>query len=146
MWKRFAVAHGSHPTSYPEGLSTVVDPVTTITVAKAPSGERRQVTALFADMAGFTAISERLGDEGTFALVQPIYELMDSAVREQGGSVKDFTGDGMMALFGATDALEDAPLRACRAGWVIHERLAASASAKCAQSGKRTCRGWPPHE
>jgi adenylate cyclase len=45
------------------------------------------VTALFADMAGFTAISERLGDEGTFALVQPIYELMDNAVREQGGSV-----------------------------------------------------------
>ena len=35
----------------------------------APSGERRQVTALFADMVGFTAISERLGEEGTFALI-----------------------------------------------------------------------------
>jgi class 3 adenylate cyclase len=111
--------------------------VTTIPVAKAPSGERRQVTALFADMAGFTEISERLGDEGTFALVQPIYELMDNAVREQGGSVKDFTGDGIMALFGAADALEDAPLRACRAGWVIHERLAALASAIEAKYGVR---------
>jgi class 3 adenylate cyclase len=36
-----------------------------------PSGERRQVTVLFADMVGFTAISERLGEEGTYALIQP---------------------------------------------------------------------------
>jgi class 3 adenylate cyclase len=102
-----------------------------------PSGERRQVTALFADMVGFTAISERLGEEGTFALIQPIYELMDYAVREQGGSVKDFTGDGMMALFGAPDALEEAPLRACRAGLAIHERLAAAAPAIEAKHGVR---------
>jgi len=88
-------------------------------------------------MAGFTAISERLGEEGTFALIQPIYELMDSAVKEQGGSVKDFIGDGIMALFGAPDALEDAPLRACRAGLLIHERLAAAASAIEAKHGVR---------
>jgi class 3 adenylate cyclase len=91
-----------------------------------PSGERRQVTVLFADMVGFTAISERLGEEGTYALIQPIYQLMAGAVKEQGGSVKDFTGDGIMALFGAPEALEDAPLRACRAGLLIHERLAAA--------------------
>ena len=75
------------------------------------------MTALFADMVGFTAISERLGEEDTFAFIRPIYELMARAVREQGGSVKDFTGDGVMALFGVPDALEDAPLRACRAGF-----------------------------
>jgi len=39
---------------------------------------------LFADMVGFTAISERLGEEGTYALIQPVYELMAGAVREQG--------------------------------------------------------------
>ena len=50
--------------------------------AVAPSGERRQVTALFADMVGFTAISERLGEEGTFALIQPIYDLMLSLATE----------------------------------------------------------------
>ena len=115
----------------------MVDAVTTPTAPKAPSGERRQVTALFADMVGFTAISERLGEEGTFGLVQPIYELLEAAVREQGGSVKDFTGDGMMALFGAPDAQEDAPLRACRAGWAIHERLAAAASAIETKHGVR---------
>ena len=115
----------------------MVDPVTNPTVPNAPSGERRQVTALFADMVGFTAISERLGEEGTFALVQPIYELLEAAAREQGGSVKDFTGDGMMALFGAPDAQEDAPLPACRAGWAIHERLAAAASAIETRHGVR---------
>ena len=105
------------------------DPVTTPTDPSAPSGERRQVTALFADMVGITAISERVGEEGTFALIQPIYELMAGAVREQGGSVTDFFGDGIMALFGASDAPEDAALRACRAGLLIHERLAAAAPA-----------------
>ena len=58
------------------------DAASTPTAPAAPSGERRQVTALFADMVGFTAISERLGEEGTFALIQPIYELM--AARGEG--------------------------------------------------------------
>ena len=58
-------------------------------------------------------------------------------MREQGGSVKDFTGDGIMALFGAPEALEDAPLRACRAGLLIHERLAAAAPAIEARHGVR---------
>jgi class 3 adenylate cyclase len=119
------------------GAFRVSDAATTPTDPAAPSGERRQVTALFADMVGFTAISERLGEEGTFALIQPIYELMARAVREQGGSVKDFTGDGIMALFGVPNALEDAPLRACRAGLAIHERLAAAAPAIDAKHGVR---------
>ena len=42
-------------------------------------------------------------------------KLMDEAVREQGGVIRGFTGDGIMAVFGAPTALEDAPLRACRA-------------------------------
>jgi hypothetical protein len=96
-----------------------------------PSGERRQVTTLFADMIGFTTISEQLGEEGTFALIQPIYDLMARAVLEQGGSVKDFTGDGIMALSGVPDALEDAPLRACRAALAIHERLALGSRDQC---------------
>ena len=108
------------------GAFSVGDAATTPTDLTAPSAERRQVTALFLDMVGFTAISEPLGEEGTFALIQPIYELMARAVREQGGSVKDFTGDSIMALFGVPNALEDAPLRACRAGLTIHERLAAA--------------------
>ena len=55
--------------------------------------------------------------------------MMAKAVQEQGGSVKDFTGDGIMALFGVPIALEDGPLRACRAALAIHERLAERAAA-----------------
>jgi class 3 adenylate cyclase/tetratricopeptide (TPR) repeat protein len=95
------------------------------------------VTVLFADMVGFTAISERLGEEGTYALIQPVYELMAGAVREQGGSVKDFTGDGIMALFGVPAALEDGALRACRAALLINERLAGATPAIEAQHGVR---------
>jgi class 3 adenylate cyclase len=105
--------------------------------AASSSGERRQVTVLFADMVGFTAISEKLGEEGTYALVQPIYELMAGAVKEQRGSVKDFTGDGIMALFGVPVALEDGPLRACRAALLIQERLAAATPAIEAKHGVR---------
>ena len=54
------------------GASEMSDAVSTPTAPAAPSGELRQVTALFADMVGFTAISEQVGEEGTFALIQPI--------------------------------------------------------------------------
>jgi class 3 adenylate cyclase len=63
---------------------------------------------------------------------------MTRAVREHGGSVQDFTGDGIIALFGVPDAVEDAPLRACRAGLAIHERLAATAPAIEARHGVRS--------
>jgi class 3 adenylate cyclase len=119
-----------------EGIR-VADAASNPTDLPAPSAERRQVTALFADMVGFTAISERLGEEGTFALIQPIYELMARAEKDQGGSVKDFTGDGIMALFGVPDALEDGPLRACRAGLAIQERLIAAAPQIEAKHGLR---------
>ena len=87
-------------------------------------GERRQITVLFADMAGYTAVSERLGEEGAYELIQPIYAIMADAVRELAGTVQDFTGDGIMALFGVPAALEDAPLRGCRASLLIQQRLA----------------------
>jgi len=85
--------------------------------------ERRQVTVLFADMVGFTAFSERAGEEAAFTLMQSLAKLMEDAVREQGGVVQSFTGDGIMAVFGAPVAHEDAPLRACRAAMAILERL-----------------------
>jgi class 3 adenylate cyclase len=76
----------------------------------APHGERRQITVLLADMAGYTAVSERLGEEDAYELVQPIYTIMADTVRELAGTVQDFTGDGIMALFGVPTALEDAAL------------------------------------
>jgi adenylate cyclase len=61
--------------------------------------ERRQVTVLFADMVGFTAYSERSGEEAAYTLMRSLSKLMDDAVLEQGGVVQSFTGDGIMAVF-----------------------------------------------
>ena len=88
--------------------------------------ERRQVTVLFTDMVGFTSFSERAGEEAAFTLMRSLSKLMDDAVREQGGVVHGFTGDGIMAVFGAPVAFEDAPLRACRASVSILQRLKAA--------------------
>ena len=84
--------------------------------------ERRQVTVLFTDMVGFTTFSERSGEEAAFTLMRSLSKLMDDAVREQGGVVQSFTGDGIMAVFGAPVAFEDAPLRACRAALSIMQK------------------------
>ena len=90
--------------------------------------ERRQVTVLFADMVGFTSFSERSGEEAEYTLMRSLSKLMDEAVREQGGIIRGFTGDGIMAVFGAPVAFEDAPLRACRAALNILQRLKAAGS------------------
>ena len=100
-------------------------------------GERRQVTVLFADLVGFTAFSERSGEEAAFALMRRVAGMMTNVVEEQGGSVRNFTGDGVMALFGVPVALEDAPLRACRAALTIHDRLASASSEIAATHGIR---------
>jgi class 3 adenylate cyclase len=99
--------------------------------------ERRQVTVLFTDMVGFTTFSEKRGEEAAFTLMQSLAGLMEEAVREQGGVVQGFTGDGIMAVFGAPAALEDAPLRACRAALAILERLKAAGGDLEAKHGVR---------
>jgi len=99
--------------------------------------ERRQVTVLFTDMVGFTSFSEQSGEERAFNLMQSLAQLMGDAVHDQGGVVQGFTGDGIMAVFGAPVAFEDAPLRACKAALAIHQRLDAAASEIEAQHGVR---------
>ena len=58
--------------------------------------------------------------------MRSLSKLMAEAVHEQGGVVQGFTGDGIMAVFGAPLAFEDAPLRACRAALSIMQRLEAT--------------------
>ena len=99
--------------------------------------ERRQVTVLFTDMVGFTSFSERSGEEAAFTLMRSLSKLMDDAVHEHGGVVQSFTGDGIMAVFGAPVAFEDAPLRACRAALGILDRLKAAAPELDAKHGVR---------
>jgi class 3 adenylate cyclase len=86
-------------------------------------GDRRQVTILFADLVGYTPLAENHGEETLYRIIRPITERMIACVDRFGGTVQDLTGDGIMAVFGAPQALEDAPLRACRAALAIREAI-----------------------
>src|SRR5688500_1163933 len=78
--------------------------------------ERRDVTALFADLVGSTALGERLDPEELKLVVGDAVARMVSAVDAFGGTVKDLAGDGVLALFGAPIAHEDDAERAVRTG------------------------------
>ena len=88
-----------------------------------PAGERRQVTILFADLCGFTAISRTLDPEEVRELLGRYTALVDGIVVGYGGTVDKHIGDAVMALFGAPRAHYDDPMRAARAALDIHEAL-----------------------
>jgi class 3 adenylate cyclase len=87
-------------------------------------GERKQVTVIFCDMEGFTTLSERLGPEEAYSIMDQVYEILIHKVHEYEGTVNEMTGDGIMALFGAPIALEDAPQRTIRSAMAIHREMA----------------------
>ena len=86
-------------------------------------GERKQVTVMFADMEGFTQLTEKLGPEQAYTIMDQVYEILIHKVHDYEGTVNEFTGDGIMALFGAPIALEDAPQRAIRSAYAIHREM-----------------------
>ncbi len=75
-------------------------------------GERKTITALFADMAGSTALIQDLDPEEARSLIDPVVALMMEAVHHYEGYVAKSLGDGILALFGAPIAHEDHALRA----------------------------------
>jgi len=83
-------------------------------------GERKQVTVMFCDMEGFTPLVEKLGPEEAYSIMDQVYEILIHKVHDYEGTVNEMTGDGIMALFGAPIALEDAPQRAIRSAMAVH--------------------------
>jgi class 3 adenylate cyclase len=88
------------------------------------AGERKLVTVLFCDLVGSTAIAERMDPEEYRDLLDQYLELAFHQIYRFEGIVNQLAGDGMMALFGAPVAHEDAPYRALRAAWEIQQALA----------------------
>jgi len=86
-------------------------------------GERKQVTVMFCDMEGFTSLVESLGPEEAYSIMDQVYEILIHKVHDYEGTVNEMTGDGIMALFGAPIALEDAPQRAIRSALAIHREM-----------------------
>jgi class 3 adenylate cyclase/tetratricopeptide (TPR) repeat protein len=87
------------------------------------SGRRKLATLVFCDVAGSTAIGERLDPESVRELMGLYFREMRSALERHGGSVEKFIGDAVVAVFGVPEANEDDALRACRAALEMQTRL-----------------------
>ncbi|MDH5750973.1 MAG: AAA family ATPase [Deltaproteobacteria bacterium] len=86
-------------------------------------GERREATVAFSDLAGFTAMSERLDPEEVEAIMSRIKEAAVPIVEKHGGMVNQFVGDEVLSLFGIPTANEDDPVRAVRAALELHKMV-----------------------
>src|SRR3954453_23588135 len=86
-------------------------------------GERKQVTVVFCDLVGSTALAERLGPETMHLLLNRFFELALSEVHRYEGTINQFLGDGFMALFGAPIAHEDHARRAALAALGLQRLL-----------------------
>ena len=110
-----AIADGAGKTAAPEAVPE----------GSEPAGERRQVTVLFADLAGFTQLSGSLDAEDVHGLLNRYFAVVDGVIERHGGHVDKHIGDGLMAVFGAPVAHADDPERAVRAAVDIHAAVAA---------------------
>jgi class 3 adenylate cyclase len=85
------------------------------------AGERKTITALFADIQNSMALIEDLDPEEARAIIDPMLQLMMEAVHHYDGYVSQSMGDGIFALFGAPIACEDHPQRAIFAALRMQE-------------------------
>jgi class 3 adenylate cyclase len=88
-----------------------------------PIGERRQVTVLFADLAGYTAWGQQLDAEEVHALLEQFFDRADRIIQEHGGRIDKHIGDCVMGVFGAPIAHSDDPERAARAALAINAAI-----------------------
>ena len=84
-----------------------------------------EATILVSDLRGFTGISEKLAPEAVLSLLNEVQGALADIVREQGGTVDKFLGDGMLAVFGAPEPLERHAAHAVRASVAMRRRVAA---------------------
>jgi class 3 adenylate cyclase len=88
-------------------------------------GERRQLTVMFCDLVGSTALSEQLDPEDLRDVIQEYHDSSAREIAAQGGFIGKYLGDGLLVYFGYPQAQEDAPVRAIRAGLAILKAMAA---------------------
>ena len=86
-------------------------------------GERKLVTVLFADVANFTSLSEKLDPEEVHTIMDGCFKILMDEIHKFEGTINQFTGDGVMALFGAPVAHEDHAGRACHAALSIQKAM-----------------------
>src|SRR5262245_38367748 len=132
--------HESPPPVAPDPLAGVlarrnVGPAPQPVTASLIGGERKQVTVLFCDLVGSVALAERLDPEDYHDLLEDYLDLVFPEIYRREGVVNVLAGDGLMALFGAPVAHEDAPERALHAALAIREALEPLSARLQAQHG-----------
>ena len=122
---RVVVASAAPPVSYtPAHLAErILAEQTAMEARGAADGERKTITALFADLKGSTALIEGLDPEDARAIIDPALQLMMDAVHRYDGYVAQALGDGIFALFGAPIAHEDHPQRALYAALRMQDEM-----------------------
>ncbi|MBC2716709.1 MAG: AAA family ATPase [Desulfobacteraceae bacterium] len=109
----------SEPQSYtPKFLADKI-----LTSRSSIEGERKLVTVLFSDVAGFTSMSEKLDPEEVHQIMDGCFKILMDEIHKFEGTINQFTGDGVMALFGAPVAHEDHAQRACYASLSIQKAI-----------------------
>ncbi len=94
-----------------------------LTTRSSIEGERKLVTVLFADVANYTTMSEKLDPEEVHQIMDGCFRILMDEIHKYEGTINQFTGDGVMALFGAPLAHEDHAQRACYAALSIQKAL-----------------------
>ena len=109
----------SQPQSYtPKYLADKI-----LTTRSSIEGERKLVTVLFADVANYTSIAEKLDPEEVHQIMDGCFKILMDEIHRYEGTINQFTGDGVMALFGAPVAHEDHGQRACHAALSIQKAI-----------------------
>lgn len=94
-----------------------------LTTRSSLEGERKLVTVFFSDVAGFTALSEQLDPESVHQIMDGCFKILMEEIHTYEGTINQFTGDGVMALFGAPLSHEDHAQRACLAAVAVQQSL-----------------------
>jgi class 3 adenylate cyclase/tetratricopeptide (TPR) repeat protein len=117
--KEFPSIDFDQPRSYtPKFLADKI-----LTTRSSIEGERKLVTVLFADVANYTSIAEKLDPEEVHQIMDECFKILMDEIHRYEGTINQFTGDGVMALFGAPVAREDHAQRACHAALSIQNAL-----------------------
>jgi class 3 adenylate cyclase len=98
-------------------------------------GERKPVTALFADLVGSTSLAESLDPEDWAVTVNRMYEVTSAAITRYDGTITQLSGDAIVAIFGAPVAHEDDPERAVRAAFDLIAAVAELSRTMAAETG-----------
>jgi len=103
------------------------------------SGERREVTALFCDLRGFTRFAEEVGPEQVVAILNDHFDVLSALLAARGGYIVDFLGDGLFAVFGAPERCDNHAAQAVACAIEMQQ-------AREARNREYFARGWPPLE